>query len=138
MIVFDLRCAASHVFEAWFTSTAGYEDQRERRLIGCPVCGGTEVTKAAMAPAIAGTGDSGDAAAKAALAALAAAQASVLRDSQWVGTDFAHRARAMHAGDEPAVGIHGQVTLAEAKALVGEGVPVAPLPLPVVPPDARN
>ena len=48
------------------------------------------------------------------------------------------RARAMHDGDEDQRPIHGQATLAEAKALVEDGVPVAPLPLPVVPPDACN
>ena len=36
----------------------------------------------------------------------------------------------MHDGEETHAPIHGQATLAEAKALVDEGVPVAPLPLP--------
>jgi hypothetical protein len=34
--------------------------------------------------------------------------------------------------------IHGQATRAEAVALAEEGVPVAPLLIPVVPPEARN
>ncbi|HVJ02972.1 MAG TPA: DUF1178 family protein, partial [Sphingomonas sp.] len=29
MIVFDLKCGAGHVFEAWFGSSAAYEAQRE-------------------------------------------------------------------------------------------------------------
>ena len=41
-------------------------------------------------------------------------------------------------GEEAHAPIHGQATLAEAKALVDEGVPVAPLPLPVVPPEQAN
>ena len=44
----------------------------------------------------------------------------------------------MHAGEEATATIHGQATLAQAKALVDDGVPVAPLPLPVVPPEAKN
>ena len=32
----------------------------------------------------------------------------------------------------------GQATLAEAKALADDGVPVAPLPLPVTPPERLN
>jgi hypothetical protein len=44
----------------------------------------------------------------------------------------------MHAGDEPRATIHGQATLADAKSLVAEGVPIAPLPLPVVPPERVN
>ena len=78
------------------------------------------------------------AAVKAALRELAAAQARALAQSQWVGTDFATRARAMHEGEEAHAPIHGQATRAEAKALVDDGVPVAPLPLPVVPPEAAN
>jgi hypothetical protein len=44
----------------------------------------------------------------------------------------------MHLGEEAHRTIHGQTTLADAKALVEEGVPVAPLPLPVTPPETLN
>lgn len=44
----------------------------------------------------------------------------------------------MHAGDTPEQPIHGQATRAEAKALVEDGVPIAPLIVPVVPPKALN
>ena len=140
MIVFDLRCADAHVFEAWFASSAAYEEQRGRQLIACPVCGGTEVGKAVMAPNVAAKGNAGPTPGlvKAALAKLAAAQARALEGSEWVGNRFAERARAMHVGESPETPIHGQATLAEAKALADEGVPVAPLPLLVVPPEVRN
>ena len=141
MIVFDLRCAGSHVFEAWFGSSAAYEDQRGRGLIACPVCGDTEVTKAVMAPNVAAKGNTAGpppAELKAAIAKLAALQAKVLEGSEWVGARFPERARAMHAGEAAATPIHGQATRAEAKALADEGVAVAPLLLPVVPPAARN
>lgn len=140
MIVFDLRCADAHVFEAWFASSTAYEDQRGRGLIACPVCGGTEVGKAVMAPNVSAKGNAAPAPAviKAAMAKLAAAQAKALEGSEWVGSRFPERARAMHAGETPDAPIHGQATLAEAKALADEGVPVAPLALPVVPPAARN
>lgn len=142
MIVFDLRCAGAHVFEAWFASSAAYEEQRGRGLIDCPVCGDTDVAKAVMAPNVAAKGNARAPAlaaeAKAVLARLAAVQAKLLEGSEWVGPRFSERARAMHAGDEAEAPIHGQATVAEAKALAEEGVPVAPLPLPVLPPQARN
>jgi len=75
---------------------------------------------------------------KAALEQLAQVQAKALEKSTWVGTAFADRARAMHEGEAPVTQIHGQASLAEAKALVEEGVPVAPLPFPVVPPKLAN
>ncbi|QDZ07363.1 DUF1178 family protein [Sphingomonas panacisoli] len=142
MIVFDLKCGAGHVFEAWFGSSDDYADQQARGLVDCPICGDRSIDKAVMAPAV-GTKtnrqmDVTPAAMKAAMAALAAAQSKALEGSEWVGASFAGRARAMHEGTEDHAPIHGQATIAEAKALVEDGVAVAPLPLPVIPPDACN
>ncbi|MDB5695251.1 MAG: hypothetical protein JWN21_794 [Sphingomonas bacterium] len=140
MIVFDLRCGTGHVFEAWFGSGAAYDEQRAAGQVSCPLCGDLSVTKAAMAPAVPAKGNSGPppAMVKAFMSRLAAEQAKALKDSTWVGGKFPEKARAMHAGEEAHAVIHGQATLAEAQALVDEGVPVAPLPLPVVPPEQKN
>ena len=142
MIVFDLRCAAGHVFEAWFASGSAWEEQQAAGQVSCPLCGDAHVEKAAMAPAVSAKGNRAaappPAAVKAMIAKLAAEQARALEKSTWVGSAFPDRARAMHVGDEAQAVIHGQATLAEAKALVEEGVPVVPLPLPVVPPEAKN
>ena len=141
MIVFDLKCGAGHVFEAWFGSGADYDDQRARGLVACPLCGDGAIDKAAMAPNVAAKGNRSEvtpAAAKAAMRELAAMQAKALRNSTWVGRDFANQARAMHLGEQDHATIHGQATPAEAKALADDGVAVAPLPLPVVPPEQAN
>ncbi|RYY42232.1 MAG: DUF1178 family protein [Sphingomonadales bacterium] len=142
MIVYDLKCGRDHVFEAWFGSSGAYEEQKAGGLVACPICGDDEVAKAVMAPNIAAKGNKGPAvppeAMKAAMAALASAQAKALENSTWVGTAFADKARSMHLGEAPVVQIHGQATADEAKALADEGVPVAPLPLPVVPPETCN
>lgn len=149
MIVFDLKCASGdHVFEAWFGDSAAYEDQRSRALIACPVCGDTGIDKAVMAPRIPAKGnkriESGQASApsdpdrKSILGKLATVQSEMLRTSEWVGRDFDMRARAMDAGDLPRATIHGEVTQDEARALIDDGVGVAPLLFPVVPPDKRN
>ncbi len=51
MIVFDLICAdEEHRFEGWFGSSKDYEDQQNRGLLDCPLCGCTNISKAAMAP----------------------------------------------------------------------------------------
>lgn len=72
------------------------------------------------------------------LQALAEAQSRALEQSTWVGKSFADRARAMHYGEEEHAPIHGQAAPSEAAALIEEGVAVAPLPFPVIPPDAKN
>ncbi|MEH3047153.1 DUF1178 family protein [Sphingomonas adhaesiva] len=146
MIVFDLRCAAGHVFEAWFGSSRAFEEQRARLLVNCPVCGDDRIDKAVMAPNVGAKGNrtGGGAApaspqdAKALLAQVAAAQAKALADSRWVGRDFAREARAMHDGEAPQALIHGQATPDEARALVDDGVAIAPLLVPVTPPDRVN
>ena len=135
MIVFDLRCRDSgDVFEAWFRSSADYDDQSARGLVQCPACGSSRVAKAPMAPSV--PAKSGHDVPP--LAKLAALQASMLKDSEWVGDRFAEEARAIHVGESEPRAVHGNATAAEAKSLVDEGVPVAPLPLPVVPPNQVN
>ncbi|WP_375270229.1 DUF1178 family protein [Sphingomonas sp.] len=143
MIVFDLRCAGDHVFEAWFSSSGAYESQRERGLISCPICGGSQVEKAVMAPRVSAKGNSLPAAPakpdiKALFHAVASAQAAALKNSRWVGAGFAAEARAIHEGEKPDTLIHGQATREEARALAEEGVPIAPLLVPIVPPETLN
>jgi hypothetical protein len=135
MIVFDLRCEDSgDVFEAWFQSTADFEDQKARGLVQCPVCQSTSVAKAPMAPRV----PAKSSVASSPLARLAEIQAKALENSEWVGDRFAEEARSIHLGESEARAVHGSATPAEAKSLIDEGVPVAPLPLPVVPPNQVN
>jgi hypothetical protein len=135
MIVFDLRCEDSgDVFEAWFKSSADFEAQRKRALVQCPVCQSTRVAKAPMAPRVPAK-SSVDASP---LAKLAALQGEILKNSEWVGDRFAEEARAIHVGDSEVRPVHGNASPAEAKSLIDEGIPIAPLPLPVIPPNQVN
>ncbi len=156
MISFDLKCTHGHVFEAWFRSSEAYEDQRCRGLIGCPMCGDADVTKALMAPAVAAKGNRrGDAPAPkqelalaadkpdgarfhALLSAIAQAQSQMLETSQWVGDKFADQARAMYYGEMDHAAIHGTADAREARAMMEEGVPVAPLLVPTAPPEETH
>lgn len=52
MIVFDLKCSKNHVFEAWFRSSAAWEDQRAAGKVICPICQDRNISKAIMAPAV--------------------------------------------------------------------------------------
>jgi len=158
MIVFDLECIPhAHRFEGWFGSSEDFARQQERGLVTCPQCASPQVIKAPMAPRLTRKGNQVEApkpsappqasqplppaaAAKlqAAMQAIATAQAEALKSSTWVGKNFAADARAMHYGDKEAAPIHGQTNPAEAKALIEEGVEIAPILFPVAPPDAIN
>jgi hypothetical protein len=133
MIVFDLQCRdGGETFEAWFRSNADYEEQLGGGLVQCPFCQSANVAKAPMAPSV--PKKSGDAP----LARLASMQAELLKDSRWVGDQFAATARAMHSGEVERELVHGQATVEQAKSLMDDGIPVAPLPLPVIPPNQVN
>jgi hypothetical protein len=147
MIIFDLKCnPQGHVFEAWFASSAAFAEQSARGLVACPLCGSDRVAKAPMAPAVAIRPEPGCAplsptsssADKAILAAAAALQKRLLQGSEGVGNRFADEARAIHLGEAEARPIHGEATHAEAESLIDEGIPITPLPFPVVPPGEEN
>ena len=61
-------------------------------------------------------------------ALLRAMREQVVRDAEHVGARFPDEARAMHVGDVPARAIYGEASLEEARALIEEGIEVAPLP----------
>jgi hypothetical protein len=133
MIRYALACEHQHEFEGWFGSSADYDDQHERGLLQCPVCDSKTVRKAMMAPAVAGTKkgkDGGPARAMREMAMQAAAETrrKVEDNFDYVGDTFAKEARAIHDGKAEARGIYGEATGAEVKALVEDGVPVAPMP----------
>jgi hypothetical protein len=133
VIVFDLHCRdGGEIFEAWFRSNADFDEQKSAGLVQCPFCQSANVGKAPMAPSVPRKGSENP------LARLAAMQAEMLKDSRWVGDQFADTARAIHSGERAPEQVHGSATLDQAKSLVDEGVPVAPLPLPVRPPEQLN
>ena len=137
MIKFALACERGHGFESWFPDGAAYDSQAKRGLIECPECDSRRIAKAPMAPAIVGAVEAGTRAPVALLdrkqrefrAALGAVRRAIESQTDDVGAKFPELARAIHAGDEPERAIRGKASLAEAKALIEEGVEVMPLPL---------
>jgi hypothetical protein len=156
MIVFDLKCSADHVFEAWFASSSAFEDQKARGLLLCPVCGDTVIDKAVMAPNVAAKGNQRQALAPQSatpvvappspeaaavmevMQKLAAVQAEAIKTSTWVGKDFERQARAMDSGEADQAQIHGQATPEQARAMMEDGIGVMPLLIPIVPPEECN
>lgn len=138
MIRYDLKCADGHVFEAWFASSAAFDEQAERGLVACAVCGSPRVEKSLMAPRVPKKGNAKeDKAGKPMMSApvpkeiaekLAALRREVEANSDYVGKNFASEARKIHLGESEARSIWGEASREDAKSLVEDGVPVAPLP----------
>ncbi|MDN5502742.1 MAG: DUF1178 family protein [Comamonas sp.] len=157
MKVLDLHCPAGHVFEGWFASEDDFQNQLQRQLVQCPVCGDSDVTKRlsaprinlgaqppktaralqpapAAAPALAATSPEISAEARAHLQSMQAAwmqwSRKVAQSSEDVGKKFAEEARRIHYGETEERAIRGQTSAQEAMELLEEGIGVLPLALP--------
>jgi len=138
MIRYALKCAHDHSFESWFASADAFDKLRATGAVTCPICGSSEVDKAIMAPRVTtakrkAVGEAKPAGALAAPMSEMEAQVAKLRrhveeNSDYVGLGFAKEARKMHEGEIPHRAIYGEARPNEAKALVEDGIPVAPLP----------
>jgi hypothetical protein len=133
MIRFSLRCDQAHRFDSWFGSGADFDRLSSSGLLACAVCGSMQVEKDLMAPAIAASAppDSAgplSAPASPAEQALAELRRRIESESEDVGRGFAAEARRIHEGSAPQRPIIGEARPAEAKALIEDGIPVAPLP----------
>jgi len=153
MKVLNLCCAHDHHFEGWFGSEADYLNQHERGLIACPLCADTAVKRLPSAPHIHTSSSRAlepvlpqvhaDESAGNAVASTPEAGVRLTQQAAWmravqhvmahtddVGHQFAEEARRIHYGETEERAIRGQATLAEAKALVEEGIAVLPLAVP--------
>ncbi|MEM6634309.1 MAG: DUF1178 family protein [Pseudomonadota bacterium] len=132
-----LKCAREHRFESWFKSAGAYDALAKDGLLSCPECGSQTISKALMSPVVstdAVTPKVQDEPAKAATDQNAQSQAiaelrkKVEENADYVGDRFAEEARAIHDGRVPERAIYGEAKPVEAKALIEDGVPLAPLP----------
>lgn len=134
MIQFSLLCAEDHTFEGWFRSNADFDQQNEKGLVNCPVCGSSKVEKALMAPAVS-TSRKRE---KMSLALnneqqkvmkqLREMTEKVKENADYVGDQFASEARKIHFGEVEQRGIYGEATSEEAKGLLEDGIGFVPLP----------
>jgi hypothetical protein len=145
MIHYQLQCGEGHGFDGWFRDSAAFEAQVARRLVECPICADTTVTRALMAPAVtkgvpapsvappppaqpkqvAVTGERMPDHVRAMLQRL---RAEIERRCDYVGDRFAEEARRIHKGESAPRGIYGEASAAEAEALADEGIEVARIP----------
>jgi len=136
VIKYHLICDAEHRFEAWFDNIASYESQAKKGQLRCPSCHSASVERAIMAPAIPKKANATSAGSAPAQQVMQNVVADAIQNYDYVGDRFADEARAIYYGDREDRDIYGETSLEEAKALIEEGVPVAPLP--IVPPRLKN
>ncbi|WP_146344413.1 DUF1178 family protein [Falsiphaeobacter marinintestinus] len=139
MIQYALKCADGHKFDSWFQSASAFDKLNGAGMVTCSICGNSDVEKAIMTPRVRparvaatplaepdqGTLSTPDTPAEKAITEI---RRKIEENADYVGKDFAAEARAMHDGDTPERSIYGEARIDEARALLEDGVPVAPLP----------
>jgi hypothetical protein len=135
MILFSLRCAAGHEFEAWFRDGDRYEAQRSSGEIACPHCGDCTIEKALMAPRIGRSRQPKVPTPAEIRATLVEMKHQVEKNCDYVGERFAEEARRIHYGETNPHGIYGEASREESRALADEGIQFGWIPW-VAPTDA--
>lgn len=134
MIKYTLKCGDGHRFESWFQNSGAYDKLQSAGQLSCAVCGGADVEKAIMAPRVnvPAKNEAPPPSLKKPMSDVEAAMKQlrehVEANSENVGDKFVDEVRAMHYGDAPERSIRGEALGSEAKELIAEGIPVAPLP----------
>ncbi|MDF1719026.1 MAG: DUF1178 family protein [Antarcticimicrobium sp.] len=140
MIQYALKCAEGHAFDSWFKSAEAFDKLAAAGLVQCAICGSAQVEKAMMTPRVSPGRKAADPApdstperplsqpASPAEQAIAELRRKVEENSDYVGKNFASEARAIHEGAAPQRPIYGEARAEDARALIEDGVPVAPLP----------
>ncbi len=132
MIVFDLKCVNGHCFEGWFDDGDAYQEQKEKKLVACPICDDASVSRVPSTFAI----KSSQPAAPPALDSLDMEKLGrkvvhyVENNFDNVGPDFAREALKIHYGASEPRNIRGVSTPDEEKTMEEEGIKFFKIPMP--------
>ncbi len=143
MIHFTLKCENDHRFDSWFQSSDAFDKLKAAGMVACTQCGSTQVDKAMMAPRVQASRSKAKAPdatpaqnapgplstpANPAEQAMTELRKKIEDNADYVGVNFVREARDIHDGLSPERAIYGEAKPEEARKLIEDGVPVAPLP----------
>ncbi|MGD8738944.1 MAG: DUF1178 family protein [Desulfobacterales bacterium] len=135
MIAYDLQCVNGHAFEGWFEDSEAYQDQKKKKLIACPACDTTQVSRIPSTFAI----KSSPIPKKGSREEENLKQVGkeivdfVEKNFDDVGCNFAKEALKIHYGVEEPRNIRGVSTKEEEKMLKEEGIDFLKIPMPAPP-----
>jgi len=136
MIAYDLQCVNGHAFEGWFEDSEAYQTQKKKKLIACPVCNTTRVSRIPSTFAIKSSPipQKGSPEEENLKKVGKEIVDFVEKNFDDVGCDFAKEALKIHYGVEEPRNIRGISTKKEKKMLKEEGIDFLKIPMPA-PPD---
>ena len=135
MIKYKLICkSCKSSFDSWFASSDDYEKLKKLKYINCQNCNSLNVEKNIMAPNILNSKKiKSDLLKKDKLIKvknkLKEYQKWIRTNFEYVGENFAYRARSIHYGNKKkSIGIYGKASSEEVKALKSEGIDTETMP----------
>ena len=130
MIVFNLVCSeCEYPFEGWFDDTKSFNSQKKRKLINCPNCESSNVSKTLVAPNLSKKSNSKPVKNKKTLASnIKKIRKIVEKNFDYVGDNFFEEAKKIKYGETKDRPIYGEATIEETKELIEEEINITPLP----------
>ena len=135
MIKFDLICENKHIFEASFDDSSSFEKQKKKKLIECPLCNSSNVSKSVMAPNISNKSSSSIKLNREKNKLFSnynkqinKIKSEIEKNFTYVGKKFPEEARKIHYGEVKDKPIYGEATEKESQELVDEGISLVKLP----------
>ena len=130
MIVFNLVCSeCDYPFEGWFDDTKSFNIQKKSKLINCPNCESSNVSKTLAAPNVSKKSNSKPSTNKKTLASnIKKLKKIVEKNFDYVGDSFFEEAKKIKYGETKDRPIYGEATIEETKELIEEEINITPLP----------
>ena len=130
MIVFNLRCkSCSNNFEAWFSSSAEYIKQLKKKLVLCPSCNSSSVTKSLMSPRVSKKSNTKISKQKKTMVNNIKKYKEIIeKNFDYVGDNFTEEAKKIKYGEIDERPIYGEANLEQTKELIEEEILFTPLP----------
>ena len=130
MIVFNLVCTkCEYPFEGWFDDTESFNSQKKRKLIKCPSCDSSKISKTLVAPNVSKKSNAKSVKNKKTLASnIKKIRKIVEKNFDYVGDNFFEEAKKIKYGETKDRPIYGEATIEETKELIEEEINITPLP----------
>tara|TARA_A100001015_G_scaffold317542_2_gene434814 strand:+ start:552 stop:974 length:423 start_codon:yes stop_codon:yes gene_type:complete len=133
MIKYNLNCKKNHEFESWFSSSREFEKLKKNKMLECIYCHSSEVEKSIMSPTVLNTkkekkkNEHKEEFVKI-KKKLLNIRKFVEKNFEFVGSNFANKAREIYYNKYKNKNIYGVATKKEEEDLLDEGVEITSIP----------
>ncbi len=130
MIVFNLKCKdCNYIFEGWFSTSKEYKKQLKQKLIRCPDCNNSSITKSLMTPNVSKKSNTKISKQKKTMINnIKKYKKIVEKNFDYVGDNFTEEAKKIKYGEIDERPIYGEANLEQTKELIEEEISFTPLP----------